>query len=40
MSITIKNDKHIEFMREAGKINAQVLEFILSLAFLQKSLIK
>ena len=28
MSITIKNDKHIEFMREAGKINAQVLELI------------
>lgn len=28
MSITIKNDKHIEFMREAGKINAQVLELM------------
>lgn len=28
MSITIKNDKHIEFMREAGKINAQVSELM------------
>ena len=28
MAITIKNDKHIELMREAGKINAQVLELI------------
>lgn len=28
MSITIKNDKHIDFMREAGKINAQVLQLM------------
>ena len=28
MAITIKNDQHIKSMKEAGKINAQVLEII------------
>ena len=28
MAITIKNDKHMELMREAGKINAKVLELM------------
>ena len=30
MAITIKNEKHIQSMREAGKINASVLELLKS----------
>ena len=30
MAITIKNEKHIQSMREAGKINAEVLELLKS----------